>query len=92
MSRRLIALSTVLFVALVLPSRPGAQSKPTLKPADYDQFETVGPGAGRGGLSPDGKWFAYSVTKVGGDSELRVAQVGGTASKNVPFASGARTC
>src|SRR5678815_3951845 len=89
MSRRLIALSTVLFVALVLSSRPVAQSKPTLKPADYDQFETVGPAAGRGGLSPDGKWFAYSVTKVGGDSELRVAQVGGTASKNVPFASGA---
>ena len=41
MSRRLIALSAVLFVALVFPSRPVAQSKPTLKPADYDQFETV---------------------------------------------------
>jgi dienelactone hydrolase len=89
MSRRLIALSTVLFIALVLPPRPTAQSKPTLKPADYDQFETVGAAAGRGGLSPDGKWFAYSVTRVGGDSELRVAQVGGTTSKTVPFASGA---
>ena len=78
MSRRLLALSTVLFVALLLPSRPVAQSKPTLKPADYDQFETVAPAAGRGGLSPDGKWFAYTVTKVGGDSELRITQVGGT--------------
>ena len=89
MSRRLIALSAVLFVALAFPSRPVAQSKPTLKPADYDQFESVATAAGRGGLSPDGKWFAYSVTKVGGDSELRVAQVGGTTSKTVPFASGA---
>ena len=89
MSRRLIALSTVLVVALLLPSRPVAQSKPTLKPADYGQFETVAPAAGRGGLSPDGKWFAYTVTKVGGDAELRIAQVGGTVSKTVPFASGA---
>ena len=31
-----------------------AQSKPTLKPADYDQFESVSAAAGRGGLSPDG--------------------------------------
>jgi hypothetical protein len=42
MSRRVIALSAVLFIALVFPSRPVAQSKPTLKPADYDQFKWLG--------------------------------------------------
>ena len=47
-------------------------------------------GAGRGGLSPDGRWFAYAITKVGGDSDLRIAQVSGTAApKIMPFASGA---
>ena len=73
----------------LLAADPSAQSKPTLKPADYDQFETLLPGAGRGGLSPDGKWFSYSVTKVGGDSELRVSQPGGSVVKTIPFATGA---
>ena len=68
---------------------PSAQSKPTLKPADYDQFETVSPAAGRGGLSPDGKWFSYTVTKIGGDSELRITQPGAAAVKTIPFATGA---
>ena len=67
MRRIVFALSAFLLLVLPYSVDPAAQSKPTLKPADYDQFETVGPAAGRGGLSPDGKWFAYSVTKVGGD-------------------------
>jgi hypothetical protein len=91
MRRIAITLSSLLLV-LAFVAAPAAQStgvKPTLKPADYDQFESVAPAAGRGGLSPDGKWFAYSVTKVGGVSELRVTQLGSTVTKSVPFGSGA---
>ena len=69
MRKHLISLSALLVLAFVWSIDPTAQSKPTLKPADYDQFESVSTAAGRGGLSPDGKWFAYAVTKVGGDSD-----------------------
>ena len=75
MRRFSFVLPLVLAIGFIVD--PSAQSKPTLKPADYDQFETVSPAAGRGGLSPDGKFFSYTVTKVGGDSELRITQQGG---------------
>ena len=85
--RRLVVAIPVLLVTLLLTVHPAAQSKPTLKPADYDQFESVSPGAGRGGLSPDGKWFAYTITKVGGDSELRIAvSWAARRPKTMPFA------
>jgi dipeptidyl aminopeptidase/acylaminoacyl peptidase len=89
--RHFVRISLLAVVATVaLAARPAAQSKPTLKPADYDQFESVSTAAGRGGLSPDGRWLAYGITKVGGDSDLRIAQVGGTAQpKIVPFGTGA---
>src|SRR5512147_1256776 len=89
MRRTVLVFSSLLILTLVLSVRPTAQSKPTLKPADYDQFESVSAGAARGGLSPDGKWLAYTITKVGGDSELRITQIGGTVAKTVPFGSGA---
>jgi dipeptidyl aminopeptidase/acylaminoacyl peptidase len=92
MRRTAIYFAPALLLALAFIADPAAQTngtKPTLKPADYDQFETVAPAAGRGGLSPDGKWFAYSVTRVGGNNELRITQVGGTTTKIVPFATGA---
>ena len=60
MRRIAITLSSLLLV-LAFVADPAAQStgvKPTLKPADYDQFESVSAAAGRGGLSPDGRWFA----------------------------------
>lgn len=79
-----------LSIAVGLTVRSAAQSKPTLKPADYDQFESVSVAAGRGGLSPDGRWFAYAISKVGGDGDLRIAPVGGAAQpKIVPFGAGA---
>jgi len=85
---RIPSIIAILFVGLTV--RSAAQSKPTLKPADYDQFESVSAAAGRGGLSPDGRWFAYAISKVGGDSDLRIVPVGGTAQpKIVAFGSGA---
>ena len=89
MRRAMVLLSCSLLFALAFTVQPTAQSKPTLKPADYDQFESVSPGALFGGLSPDGKWLAYTITKVSGDSELRITQVGGTTTKTVPFGAGA---
>ena len=75
------------FVA-VLATDPFAQSKPTLAPADYDQFESITSGAARGGLSPDGKWLAYGINRVGGANELRITKVGEVAPvKTVAFGS-----
>jgi len=73
------------FFALVLgwTISPNAQNKPALTPADYDQFESLAPGAPRGGLSPDGKWLAYGINRVGGDNELRVAATAPAASPKV---------
>jgi dipeptidyl aminopeptidase/acylaminoacyl peptidase len=82
--------STVALIVFVaaLAANPLTQSKPTLAPADYDQFESISPGAARGGLSPDGKWLAYGITRVGGTNELRITKVGEvTPAKTVAFGS-----
>jgi dipeptidyl aminopeptidase/acylaminoacyl peptidase len=89
MRRPFIVLSSGLLLALIFTVDPAAQSKPTLTPSDYDQFESVSAGAARGGLSPDGRWLAYAITRVGGDNYLRIQPIGGAATKTVPFGSGA---
>ncbi len=50
-----------------------AQTKPTLQPADYGKWETLGAGT----LSPDGKWLAYDIRRTSGSNELRVSAVAG---------------
>jgi dipeptidyl aminopeptidase/acylaminoacyl peptidase len=66
-----------------------AQSPPTLTPADYGKFETLGfPGA-RGGLSPDGQWIAYPVSRSNRDNELRIHNITDGTNKAVPFGSAA---
>src|SRR5262245_28607743 len=88
--RRIVGfLLPALLVTASLGGHTAAQSKPTLKPADYDQFESISAGAARPRLSPDGKWLAYAISKVSGDSELRIVQIGGTFKRTVPFGSGA---
>ncbi|MEX1182122.1 MAG: S9 family peptidase, partial [Gemmatimonadota bacterium] len=47
-----------------------AQQKPALTPADYARWESIEATA----LSPDGEWFAYTVTRVDDDGELRYRQ------------------
>ena len=66
---------------LVLAACALAQPKPTLTPADYGKWETLGAGT----LSPDGKWLAYEIRRSGGDNELRVAATG------VPSGPGGKT-
>ncbi len=71
------------FALLVLAASALAQTKPTLLPADYGKWETLGAGT----LSPDGKWLAYDVRRTSGDGELRIAPVAGGKSQTVPFCS-----
>jgi hypothetical protein len=70
---------------LVLSAAAFAQPKPTLTPADYGKWETLGNGT----LSPDGKWLAYEIRRTSGDGELRVAPVAGGKAHVVTFCSGA---
>ncbi len=57
----------------LLPTATLAQPKPTLVPADYGRFETLG----QGRLSPDGRWLAYGIARVDDTTELRIAGVDG---------------
>jgi len=60
------------------------QTRPLLQPADYGKFETLG-FAPRGGLSPDGKWLAYAVTRSNRNNELRVKNLANGSEKVVAF-------
>jgi len=75
-----------LTVLLLGAASLSAQPKPTLTPADYGKFETLGTGT----LSPDGKWLAYEIRRTNGDNELRVASTAGSGKPHVlAFCSGA---
>lgn len=88
MRRMWISVARVAVLASFFTAISIAQSKPTLTPADYDQFESLTPGAARGGLSPDGRWLAYGINRVGGYNELRIARIGDAAPvKTVAFGS-----
>ena len=60
-----------------------AQLKPTLKPADYGRWETLGPAA----LSPDGKWLAHEIRRTDKNDELRVGPAGGGKTHVLAFCS-----
>ena len=69
MPRRLI--SSIALVAC-LPSLAIAQSRPTVRPADYGKWESLGPGT----LAPNGQWLAYAVNRVNEENELRLGATG----------------
>ncbi len=48
------------------------ESKPTVPPSDYGQWESLGVGT----LSPNGDWLAASIRRVDGDLVLRLHRVG----------------
>jgi len=62
----------VLLAALSCLAAPVVAQK-ALEAPDYGQWESL---RGSGTLSPDGKWIAYTVSKVDGDSEIRLRQLG----------------
>ncbi len=61
-----------------------AQKQPAA-PTDYGQFETLGPAAPYGGLSPDGKWLAYSVNRSNRNNELRITNISDGTTKVLAF-------
>lgn len=54
-------------------------------PAEFGQWERLTPTGERGGLSPDGRWLAYGITRTNGENELRVTSVADGANKTIPF-------
>src|SRR5438105_2302496 len=50
-----------------------AQPKPSIKPADYGKWETLGAGI----LSADGKWMAYPIRRSDSSHEVRVTPAAG---------------
>jgi dipeptidyl aminopeptidase/acylaminoacyl peptidase len=74
------------WIAAVYPQTVG-QTKPAPKPADYGQWETIGTGAARGGLSPDGNWLAYIIGRSSGNNELRIQKLSNAETKTVAFGS-----
>ena len=54
-------------------------------PADFGQWERLTGAGERGGLSPDGRWLAYGITRTNGDNDLRVASVGDGSTKTIAF-------
>ena len=75
--RRLIAL------LLLAPSLLPAQTKPTLTPADYGQWQTLG--AIR--LSPRGDWLASGINRVNEENELQLRGGPRDTTIVVPFAT-----
>jgi dipeptidyl aminopeptidase/acylaminoacyl peptidase len=55
-------------LAAALPALALAQARPTVRPADYGKWESLGGGT----LSPNGQWLAYLVNRVNEENELRV--------------------
>ena len=56
-----------------------------LTPADFGQWERLTPAGERGGLSPDGRWLAYGITRTNGDNDLRVTSVADGTTKTIAF-------
>jgi dipeptidyl aminopeptidase/acylaminoacyl peptidase len=71
---------TLAVLAFSSPAR--AQPLPTLTPADYARWESIGATE----LSPDGRWIAYTISRVDGDDELRYRAVAEDSTHVVPYA------
>jgi hypothetical protein len=54
-------------------------------PADFAQWERLTAAGERGGLSPDGRWLSYAITRTNGENELRVTAVADGSTKTVAF-------
>ena len=73
-------------VAATFAITAGAQTRPVTTPADWGQWENLQTYA-RGGLSPDGKWLAYAITRSNRENELRVTNVADGTTKTAAFGS-----
>ena len=64
---------TVWGIFTIMSGAGVAQQLPTLEPADYARWESLGVTE----LSPDGRWAAWTISRVDGDGELRFRAVDG---------------
>ncbi len=62
-----------------------AQTKAPVTPPDYGKWESLGPGGSYGGLSPDGKWLAYGITRSNSNNELHVTNIADGTTKVTAF-------
>jgi dienelactone hydrolase len=81
----LLPFAVIVSITAQTPKQPPA-------PADYGQWETLvtpqrfgGASPEGGGLSPDGKWLAYGITRSNGNNELRVANIADSSVKTTAF-------
>ena len=77
--------TTLCLGVLALTLIGGAQTKAPPSFADYGQWETIAPAGGRGGLSPDGQFLAYSINRSNRNNELRVTKLADVATTLVAF-------
>ncbi|HMC75759.1 MAG TPA: hypothetical protein VKH34_01460, partial [Vicinamibacterales bacterium] len=73
--------------ACAVPNATAGQAGalPAPSPADFGQWERLTAAGERGGLSPDGRWLAYAITRTSGDNDLRVTSVADGTTKTIAF-------
>ena len=77
----------LLFVAVLAACTAvatGAQTRPAITRADYGQWESLSPS----GLSPDGAWAGYTISRGNRTTELRIVRLSDRLTKSVPSGSG----
>jgi hypothetical protein len=80
--------ATAFLIALSIGNTPAAQGQATngkrpVTPADYGKWEQLGGGT----LSGDGRWLAYSISRVNEENELRLRSVAGGDPVVIPYGS-----
>jgi dipeptidyl aminopeptidase/acylaminoacyl peptidase len=76
-------LLVVVLAAGVAASTTGAQTKPAITRADYGQWESLSPS----GLSPDGTWAGYLISRGNRTTELRLIRLSDRFTKAIPSGS-----
>ncbi len=85
-SARLLPLTAACLVLVAPSSLILAQEKPTVKPGDYGQWESLGGAT----LSPDARWLAYGIRRVNEENELRIRSLRRDTTRVVPWGSDPR--
>jgi len=87
-ARHVLWLLSLLAIGNALSPAPGRSQE--LQPPGFDDFgkwETVYPTGGRAGLSPDGRWLAYVISRNDGQDELRITRIADGSTDTMPYGS-----
>jgi dienelactone hydrolase len=77
-------LSLPLFV-LLLAVGAASQTLQPPTPADFGSWERLVTPSDHGGLSPDGTWLAYGISRTNRENELRVTRIADGDTKTIAF-------